>query len=402
MVITAVPLQLERHSSTAVQTVINSSSFPARSTVRSVRWVKEWHLRITIVLGLALSLRTVDSVAAPRQQAPIIGADAVATPTPTTLVPPLSIETAHEGYHETSGEQRYTVQAGDTLLTVALETGVDVALLPCAISPTFHPTMPLVIGDQLAIPAATVRCHRVMANETLTTLATLYQTTVDAISGVAWNGLTDVAADAPLPVGRNVQIPIQPTASIPRNAATDAATSSSFLAWMLDQPVDTSPFLALAVGGPFAGQRELARPATDRAVVPANQPGAVPKNWPYGSGAFTWPLTGWLTQGYRYDHRAIDVAAPAGTVVTAADRGVVIRAGWNDQGYGRFVIIDHNIDYITLYAHLNEVLVTEGQVVAQGEVIGSVGSTGNSTGPHLHFEIRDFGRLTNPLELLVQ
>jgi murein DD-endopeptidase MepM/ murein hydrolase activator NlpD len=81
---------------------------------------------------------------------------------------------------------------------------------------------------------------------------------------------------------------------------------------------------------------------------------------------------------------------------------VVIRAGWNDQGYGNFVIIDHNIDYLTLYAHLDQIVVKEKDVVAQGQVIGTVGSTGNSTGPHLHFEIRDFGRRINPLDLLVR
>ena len=171
---------------------------------------------------------------------------------------------------------------------------------------------------------------------------------------------------------------------------------------MLYQPMNTSPFSVLAVGGPFAERLQQVRQANDHALRPANQPGVVPENWPYGSGVFQWPLAGWLTQGYRYDHRALDVAAPAGTLVTAADRGVVLRAGWNNQGYGLFVIIDHNIDYVTLYGHLSEVLVQEGQVVAQGELIGKVGSTGNSTGPHLHFEIRDFGRLTNPLEHLVQ
>lgn len=66
------------------------------------------------------------------------------------------------------------------------------------------------------------------------------------------------------------------------------------------------------------------------------------------------------------------------------------------------MIIDHNIDYITLYGHLSEVFVAEGQVVGAGDVIGKVGSTGNSTGPHLHFEIRDFGRLIDPLILLMR
>lgn len=130
--------------------------------------------------------------------------------------------------------------------------------------------------------------------------------------------------------------------------------------------------------------------------------GPVPKDWPYGSGNFMWPVYGWMSQGYRNDHRAIDIAAPSGSFVTAADRGVVLRSGWNDQGYGIFVVIDHNIDYITLYAHLTETFVKEGDVVAQGDIIGTIGSTGNSTGPHLHFEIRDFGRRANPLDLLMR
>ena len=88
--------------------------------------------------------------------------------------------------------------------------------------------------------------------------------------------------------------------------------------------------------------------------------------------------------------------------MAAADRGVVIRAGWNDQGYGNFVVIDHNIDYITLYAHLDDIFVEEGQVVAQGALLGTMGSTGRSTGPHLHFEIRDFGRRVDPIPLLLR
>jgi murein DD-endopeptidase MepM/ murein hydrolase activator NlpD len=135
---------------------------------------------------------------------------------------------------------------------------------------------------------------------------------------------------------------------------------------------------------------------------PAPDSVPVPDDWPYGTGHFTWPVSGWLSQGYRNDHRAVDIAAPAGSFVTAADRGVVIRAGWNDQGYGLFIIIDHNIDYVSLYSHLSEVFVEEGDIVRAGQVIGTVGSTGNSTGPHLHFEIRDFGRRANPLDLLIR
>jgi len=128
----------------------------------------------------------------------------------------------------------------------------------------------------------------------------------------------------------------------------------------------------------------------------------LPANWPYGSGHFAWPVYGWITQGFQASHSGIDVGAWAGTPVTAADRGVVIRAGWSDSGYGNFVIIDHKIDYITLYAHLGDIFVSEGQVVAQGQLLATVGSTGNSTGPHLHFEIRDFGQRVDPLTVLLR
>lgn len=337
--------------------------------------------------------------AAPATQDTIITLDAISTPTPAASAPVRLVPTATAaGYHEQSSQQRYTVQGGDTLLTIALEVGIDLAKMPCAVAPSFQPNQPLVIGDQLDIPNAETLCHQVQPGETLLTIAAHYGVNAGTIYALPWNNLQGQALElVTLLPGRYLRIDL---ATAQRSTGEQIATDSTdFLTWMLGQPMNTSPFVALAVGGPFAEQQHRTE---NRAVAPANQPGAVPKNWPYGSGTFTWPLAGWLTQPYRYDHRAIDIAAPAGTVVTAADRGVVVRAGWNNQGYGLFVIIDHNIDYLTLYAHLSEIFVTEGQVVAQGEVLGKVGSTGNSTGPHLHFEIRDFGRLTNPLELLAR
>ena len=206
-----------------------------------------------------------------------------------------------------------------------------------------------------------------------------------------WPGIgssPDAPEQAPLAPGIHLQVPLPlPAAWTPSNGAALGQEAGTLIEQILNQPVNTSPYAVYAQG--------MARQVRTTAAI-----GPIPADWPYGSGHFTWPVYGWLSQGYRYDHRAIDIAAPVGTPVTASDRGVVVRAGWNDQGYGRFVIIDHKIDYLTLYAHLDKILVTEGQVVAQGQVIGTAGTTGNSTGPHLHFEIRDFGRLTNPLELL--
>ena len=99
---------------------------------------------------------------------------------------------------------------------------------------------------------------------------------------------------------------------------------------------------------------------------------------------------GWRTHpltGARRFHSGLDIAAPSGSPVVATGAGTVISAGWNG-GYGKAVIIQHGETQQTLYGHLSEVSVQAGQTIAQGTVIGLVGSTGNSTGPHLHFESR--------------
>lgn len=304
---------------------------------------------------------------------------ATPTATPAPNSPLDESLTASVGLHGEQGFSTYTVIEGDTLLDVALEVGVDVEELPCAVSPSFRTDQPLVIGDQLEVPPPTWHCHQVAMDESLTQIAARYGVDPIQIIDVSWNGLDASAlGDKVLPIGSYVRIP----------PASGASGDDGFLAYMLDQPLTVSPMTAYAIGGPRAKNPTMIGP--------------VPKDWPYGSGNFMWPVYGWMSQGYRDDHRAIDIAAPSGTFVTAADRGVVMRAGWNDQGYGMFVVIDHNIDYITLYAHLTEVLVKEGDIVAQGQIIGTIGSTGNSTGPHLHFEIRDFGRRANPLDFLMR
>lgn len=119
------------------------------------------------------------------------------------------------------------------------------------------------------------------------------------------------------------------------------------------------------------------------------------------SGDFVWPASGRISQGFTWYHRGIDIANRDGPEVLAADAGTVIIAGWPDgQGYGNRVIIDHGNGYQTLYAHLSQVYVVEGQTVRRGSSIGRMGSTGRSTGTHLHIEIRQDGVPINPLELL--
>ena len=116
----------------------------------------------------------------------------------------------------------------------------------------------------------------------------------------------------------------------------------------------------------------------------------------YGlSTGFIWPADGAFTSGFGWRwgkiHAGIDIAAPIGTPILAAASGTIEYATWNDGGYGNMIDIRHADGTITRYAHMNELYVKEGQTVSQGQTIGAMGSTGFSTGPHLHFEIRPNG-----------
>lgn len=120
-----------------------------------------------------------------------------------------------------------------------------------------------------------------------------------------------------------------------------------------------------------------------------------------GSGSFIWPMPGYTYLTCYFGdggHRGIDIAGGDiyGKAIVAADGGTVIYAGWNDS-YGYCVFIDHGNGYETRYAHMSALGTDTGAAVGQGEIIGYVGSTGNSTGPHLHFEVIQGGELTNPM-----
>ncbi len=126
---------------------------------------------------------------------------------------------------------------------------------------------------------------------------------------------------------------------------------------------------------------------------------------PVGTGAFIWPTVNHYLSGYDYspetNHRGIDIAGNLGNGIYAADGGVVVYAGWNDWGYGNVIVIDHGTGWQTLYAHLNALNVGCGSYVYQGDAIGAMGTTGNSSGPHLHFEmLSDVYGKANPWNFL--
>jgi murein DD-endopeptidase MepM/ murein hydrolase activator NlpD len=124
-----------------------------------------------------------------------------------------------------------------------------------------------------------------------------------------------------------------------------------------------------------------------------------------------WPVNGRLMDGFgrRMDpfsgegamHTGVDISAPQGTAVHATADGIVVHASWN-AGYGRCVIVDHGNNYQTWYAHLSRIDVIEGQEIRQGEALGAVGSSGRSTGAHLHYEVRVGSSPVNPYRFLAR
>jgi murein DD-endopeptidase MepM/ murein hydrolase activator NlpD len=262
----------------------------------------------------------------------------------------------------------YRLHEGDDLAMLALIWGVDSELMACVGRSGQEPLSELRPGTIIMVANPRYRCHTVQPDETVEQIAQDYAVALDVLLAEPWNLLE--TADETLQAGRRLLIldGMRPDLASLRESQPVTATATLLPPAMLVQD----------------------QPSPEK-----------PAAWPYGDGQFIWPVRGGvISQGFRIGHRAIDIAAPIGTPVYAADNGIVIKSGYSKDGYGGRVIIDHQIDYVTLYAHLSQALVQEGDVVQKGQLIGHVGSTGNSTGPHIHIEIRDFGFLVDPRSLL--
>ncbi|MEW6568567.1 MAG: peptidoglycan DD-metalloendopeptidase family protein [Chloroflexota bacterium] len=237
----------------------------------------------------------------------------------------------------------------------------------------------------------------------------------------------DVLQDNPhaLRAGQELSIPPVDGTTYTWHAGDSLAAVASFfgvapediLTWPgnnLDPAVDLQdpgiePGTTLVVPG---GHREFVSwsafiPRANPALARIYGPGACGSivDGPIGTGTFIWPTPLHYLSGYDYNpaanHPAIDIAGDEGHEIRAADSGVVVYAGWNNSGYGLVIVVDHGNGWQTLYAHLSQINVACGEALWQGTLIGLMGSTGNSTGPHLHFEMinAQYGKV-NPWNFL--
>jgi murein DD-endopeptidase MepM/ murein hydrolase activator NlpD len=241
----------------------------------------------------------------------------------------------------------YTVQPGDTVEGIAIMYGIQPETIMWSNSAVEDAPDYLQIGQEVVILPIDGVYHTVAKGDTLESIAKKYKATVESITGVSFN---------------NLQLP--------------------------DYHIETGMRLIVAGGE---------KPFVPKVVT--SYTGSVPQG-ARGTGRFQWPVLGSLTQGYWWGHRAIDIGAGTGTPVYAADGGFVSYAGWSTVGYGNLIVVDHANGYVTYYAHLSGFRVIVGQAVKRGQLIGLVGSTGNSSGPHTHFEIRYNGSLLNPRSFL--
>ena len=237
----------------------------------------------------------------------------------------------------------YTVQLGDTVQGIAAQFDLEPTTIMWA-NPAVEDAPDLLrIGQELIILPVNGVYHTVKEGDTLESIAKKYKVEVEAITSCPYNNLQP--PDFPIEAGMKLIVP------------------GGEKPWV--------PKVVTSYTGPIP---EGAR----------------------GTGLFQWPTLGYMTQGYWYGHRAIDIGVPVGTAVHAADGGFVSFAGWTDVGYGYLIVIDHANGFATYYAHLSNFYVIAGQKVERGQVIGSTGNTGWSSGPHLHFEIRYMGVPQNP------
>lgn len=248
----------------------------------------------------------------------------------------------------------YEVKSGDTVSTIAEKFGVSQDTVNWANSLDTASIKP---GQKMKILPVSGVSHTVVSGDTLESVAKKYAAESQAILDFPFN---DVGDDFKLKIGQVLIIPD----GVPPKA-------------------------------PILSPRAKPKPQY-LAQGPASPTFAAP-----GGANFIWPTSGMISQRFAWYHPGIDVANKAGPGVAAAEGGKVTLAGWPDNfGYGNRVVIDHGNGYQTLYAHMSNIYVAGGQTISRGQIIGKMGSTGRSTGTHLHFEIHYKGIAVNPLSIL--
>lgn len=249
-------------------------------------------------------------------------------------------------------------------------------------------------------PRRDVESYTVKSGDTVSSIAKQYGVDIESINYL--NDFTDTEVLRP---GDTVKIPPVSGVIVTVKKGDTIETLAKKYGLPSSQPIVDWPYNSFANDETFtltAGQTLVLPGGKAPTAAPVIAPRSVsgPSLFAGGSGKFVWPTNGIITQYFSWYHPADDIANNIGTVVVAADAGRVVTVLYQNHDYGYHVIINHGNGYTTLYGHLSRIDVSEGQNVGRGQQIGLMGSTGRSTGSHLHFEISLGGTRVNPLSML--
>lgn len=301
--------------------------------------------RLAVVNASDLNLITFDDPEVMFAQS--LGGNAVVAPLQPLVPEPASEKVPRSPSHEAVV---YTVEEGDTIASIAARFGISENTVLWANGLSSRDVIK--VGDYITILPTTGVLHTVASGDTVLALAKKYDAKASDI--IDYNGLDD---EARLAIGQKLIVP-------------DGYIASH-----------NAPRI-------ISGSARLARDESD---------GPTPPPAPSGGSGLLWPTTTrHIAQYFRWGHTGIDIDNQSRPPVYAAEAGTVEFMGWLG-GYGNLVIINHGGGLTTYYAHLDKFYVSKGQTVAKGDAIAKMGSTGRSSGPHVHFEVRKDGRPVNPL-----
>lgn len=250
-------------------------------------------------------------------------------------------------------------------------------------------------------PRDAVIAYKIVTGDTLSSIAQKYQVSIDAIR---WLNSEKINSDKVL-LHPGDEISIPPVSGVVHKVVSGDTVYKVAKKYNVSaQNIVNYPFNTFANDETFALAIGTELMVPD-GVMPIEQPVYRAEFQPVtlvagGSGQFIWPTSGAITQYPVWYHLALDLANPSSPAIIAADSGTVILRECLKWGYGCHLIIDHGNGYQTLYAHMQAFYVNLGDKVNQGQSIGQMGSTGRSTGTHLHFEVRKNGVVQNPLSFL--
>lgn len=253
-------------------------------------------------------------------------------------------------------------------------------------------------------PRRDVVDYTVVAGDTLSSIAKKFSSPDNRVDADSIATLNDFSKDKILKPGAVIKIPPVSGVIVTVKSGETIYTLAKKYGLASAQPIVDWPY------NTFANDETFALAAGQTLVIPGGKPPEqVPapvalnlNTTPFagGTGQFMWPTRGVITQYFSWYHPADDIANALGTPVAAADAGRIQLVRYDNHDYGYHVTINHGNGYVTLYGHLSRIDVAEGQSVGRGQQIGLMGSTGRSTGPHLHFEVYRGNTRINPLTVL--